>query len=57
MSTRPAAIAWLSLAVTVGSVAWFTWQARRITASRYWLDGKPVSWAEFEAAERKQDGR
>ncbi|GHC39962.1 hypothetical protein GCM10010348_79090 [Streptomyces anthocyanicus] len=54
MSTWPAAIACLSLAATVGSVAWFTWQARRITATRYWLDGEPVSRAEFEAAARKQ---
>lgn len=54
MNTWPAALACLSLAATLGSVAWFAWQARRITATRYWINGEPVNRADFEAAARKR---
>lgn len=34
MTSWPAAIAMIALAVTAGAAAWFTWQSRRITAPR-----------------------
>jgi hypothetical protein len=34
VNTWPAAIAIVALAATTGAAAWFTWQARRITATR-----------------------
>lgn len=34
MTSWPAVIAMLALAATTAAAAWFTWQARRITATR-----------------------
>jgi hypothetical protein len=53
MNTWPAAIACLSLAATAASAAWFTWRTRHLTQTRDWINGEPVSQAEFEAVAQK----
>lgn len=52
MNSWPAAIAMAGLAAILAAAAWFTWQARRITAAKYWINGKPVTKREFEARAR-----
>lgn len=55
MTSWPAAIATAGLAATLFAAAWFTWQARRITAAKYWINGQPVSRRTFEARTRSKD--
>ncbi|MFD8771387.1 hypothetical protein [Streptomyces sp. NPDC059916] len=56
MTTWPAAIAAVSLASAAIAAAWFTWQARRITAPRYWINGQPVTEREWEDHVRRATG-
>lgn len=54
MNSWPAVIAMAGLAATLAAAAWFTWQAQRITATRYWINGRPVTKREFESRTRNE---
>lgn len=56
MNTWPAAIAMVALALSITAAAWATWQARRITATRYWINGRQATEREWKDHARQATG-